>query len=66
MSGGLPVPLYDYRCADCGAWDQRIGGLDDHTALCSRCAGVMIRVTEDVFQGYFAPESQQSGLARAR
>jgi putative FmdB family regulatory protein len=60
------VPLYDYRCVDCGAWEQIIGGLDSHTALCSRCDGVMIRVTADIFQGYFVPETHQSELIQVR
>ncbi|MFZ5453467.1 MAG: zinc ribbon domain-containing protein [Thermodesulfobacteriota bacterium] len=60
------MPLYEYRCADCGAWDQRIGGLDDDTALCSQCDGIMIRVTVDIFRGYFAPESDQSQKAQVR
>lgn len=53
------MPLYEYRCVDCGAWDQRIGGLDDDTALCSRCRGLMMRVTADVFRGYFEAEELQ-------
>ncbi|MDD2903182.1 MAG: zinc ribbon domain-containing protein [Syntrophales bacterium] len=60
------MPLYDYRCADCGAWDQRIGGLDDDTALCSQCDGIMIRVTLDIFQGYFAWETDQAKQAQGR
>ena len=59
------MPLYDYRCVDCGAWDRRMGGLDDHTALCSRCGGVMMRVTADVFQGYFVAESDQPQVVQA-
>ncbi len=59
------MPIYDYRCVDCGAWDQRIGGLDDHTALCSRCRGIMMRVTADVFQGYFNAEVHQPGRVQA-
>jgi putative FmdB family regulatory protein len=58
------VPLYDYRCADCGAWDRRIGGLDDHTALCSRCRGLMMRVTEDIYQGYFVRTGYASEKAQ--
>ena len=60
------MPLYDYRCADCGAWDRRVGGLDDQTALCSRCAGIMLRLTEDVFIGYFAPESRKTESVQVR
>lgn len=33
--------------------DKRIAGLDDHTALCIRCGGVMLRQDEDVFMAYF-------------
>lgn len=58
------MPFYEYRCADCGAWDQRLGGLDDHTALCSRCRGMMMRVTEDIYQGYFAQGSYESEKAQ--
>ena len=26
------MPTYHYRCVDCNCEDQRIAGLDDHTA----------------------------------
>lgn len=58
------MPVYDYRCLDCGARDRRIGGLDDHTALCPRCSGVMIRLTEDLLQVYFNGKSEQAGLGQ--
>lgn len=50
------MPLYDYRCIDCGARDRRIGGIDDHAVLCCRCRGVMLRLTEEIFQGFFTGE----------
>jgi putative FmdB family regulatory protein len=47
------LPIYEYRCVDCGGRNQRVAGLDDHTALCTRCSGLMLRLDEDVFQPYF-------------
>ena len=36
-----------------GAQDQRVAGVDDHTAMCISCEGLMLRLNEDVFQPYF-------------
>ena len=47
------MPIYEYQCVDCGGQDQRVAGLDDHTALCTHCGGLMLRLDEDVFQPYF-------------
>jgi len=47
------MPLYEYQCVDCGGWDQRVAGLDDHTAICAHCGGLMLRLDEDVFRPYF-------------
>ncbi len=47
------MPLYEYQCVDCGGQDQRMAGLDDHTALCTECGGLMLRLDEDVFKPYF-------------
>ncbi len=47
------MPLYEYQCVDCGTQDQRVAGLDDHTAICISCEGLMLRLNEDVFQPYF-------------
>ena len=30
-----------------------MAGLDDHTAICIACEGLMLRLNEDVFQPYF-------------
>ena len=49
----LIMPIYEYQCLDCGSQDQRVAGLDDHTALCTQCGGLMLRLDEDVFQPYF-------------
>jgi len=38
------MPLYEYKCVDCGENDHRIAGLDDHTALCAKCGGLMLRL----------------------
>ncbi len=40
------MPLYNYQCPDCGAHDQRLGGLDDHLALCLDCGGLMLRLDD--------------------
>jgi putative FmdB family regulatory protein len=47
------MPLYEYQCLDCAGCDKRVAGLDDHTAICSQCGGVMLRRDEDVFGAYF-------------
>ena len=47
------MPLYEYRCLDCPCQDKRVAGLDDHTALCIHCGGVMFRQDEDVFRACF-------------
>ena len=48
------MPLYEYQCTDCGQREPRIGAVDDHTALCVHCGGLMLRLDEDVFTPYFA------------
>jgi putative FmdB family regulatory protein len=52
------MPLYEYQCVDCGSHDQRVAGLDDHTAICVTCRGLMLRLNEDVFEPYFEEVSQ--------
>ncbi len=47
------MPIYEYQCVDCGEQDHRVAGLDDHTALCFQCGGLMLRLDEDIFQPYF-------------
>ena len=49
------MPAYNYQCADCGARDQRIAGLDDHVAICHLCDGLMLRTDEDLFAAYAVP-----------
>jgi putative FmdB family regulatory protein len=44
------MPLYDYQCVDCGAQDLRLAGIDDHTALCVECGGLMLRLDVDIFK----------------
>lgn len=60
------MPLYDYRCTDCDSLDGRIGGIDDHMAFCFSCGGIMIRVTADIFQDYFASDSSQRKRAQSQ
>ncbi|RJR33569.1 MAG: hypothetical protein C4567_16685 [Deltaproteobacteria bacterium] len=47
------MPLYEYQCLDCGNRDERLAGLDDHTAVCLLCRGLMLRQDEDLFGRYF-------------
>ena len=53
------MPLYLYRCTDCNSEDQRIAGLDDHTALCSGCGGLMLRLDENLFKPNFDEPQQE-------
>lgn len=55
------MPLYAYQCLDCDGIDHRVAGLDDHTALCLRCRGLMLRLNEDVFQPYFREDGSRLG-----
>ena len=55
------MPIYEYQCVDCGSQDQRVAGLDDHTAICISCEGLMLRLNDDVFTPYFE-EVEKSGV----
>jgi len=59
------MPIYEYQCVDCGGLDQRVAGLDDHTALCTQCGSLMLRLDEDVFQPYFEEVSPPVRPAKA-
>jgi putative FmdB family regulatory protein len=48
------MPLYEYYCVDCHTQDTRVAALDDHTARCTRCGGLMFRLDADVFGPYFS------------
>ncbi|MHB9071972.1 MAG: FmdB family zinc ribbon protein [Desulfobaccales bacterium] len=47
------MPIYEYQCLGCPAQDKRVAGLDDHTAFCIQCGGVMLRQDEDLLHPYF-------------
>jgi putative FmdB family regulatory protein len=47
------MPIYGYRCLDCGSWDQRVAGLDDEAAMCTKCEGLMLRVADNILRPYF-------------
>lgn len=55
------MPIYEYQCMDCGGWDNRVAGMDDHTALCIECGSLMLRLDEDIFQQYFEEVSSPEG-----
>ena len=60
------MPIYEYQCVDCSARERRIAALDDHTALCVACGGLMLRLDGDAFQAYFevVPPPGCDGLCR--
>ncbi|MEJ5330574.1 MAG: FmdB family zinc ribbon protein [Desulfobaccales bacterium] len=58
------MPLYEYQCVDCGAADLRVAGLDDHTAICMECGGLMLRLNEDIFRPYFEEEAPAPAASR--
>ena len=49
------MPVYQFQCMDehCGLQEPVIAGLDDATAICSRCGGLMLRLDEDLFTPYY-------------
>jgi putative FmdB family regulatory protein len=55
------MPLYNYQCVDCGGRDQRVAGIDDATAICVQCGGLMLRLEEDVFRPYFSTAQNNTG-----
>lgn len=57
------MPSYEYKCIQCGAEEERIGGLDDNTALCVECGDLMLRLNEDIFRPYFEQPAAAESLA---
>ena len=60
-----------------GTATQRVAGLDDYTAICANCGGLMLRLDEDPFTPYFAVpilsqeeiddhETEKSGSLKSR
>ncbi|WP_449244925.1 hypothetical protein [Desulfobacca acetoxidans] len=47
------MPAYLYKCVSCQVEEIRIGGLDDHVALCHDCGDLMLRLDYDLFSPYF-------------
>jgi putative FmdB family regulatory protein len=56
------MPLYDYQCLNCGAQEALVAALDDHTAICLLCGGLMQRRAEDLFQPYFPEADNEDHL----
>jgi len=59
------MPIYEYQCVDCRGVDERVAGLDDQTAICVQCGGLMLRLDEDVFRPYFEDSEPQVTLEKA-
>lgn len=49
------MPAYLYQCTNCQVEETRIGGVDDHFALCKDCHHLMLRLDLDLFAPYFGP-----------
>jgi predicted nucleic acid-binding Zn ribbon protein len=49
------MPVYEFQCTDenCGLQEPVIAGLDDATAICSRCGALMLRRDEDPIIPYY-------------
>ena len=50
------MPVYAYKCLDCGVPDLRVTGVNDDIALCHLCQGLMLRQNaepRDALQQYF-------------
>lgn len=47
------MPAYQYQCVQCQTSETRIGGVDDHVAVCNRCGHLMLRLDNDLFAPYF-------------
>lgn len=60
------MPSYEYKCIHCGAEDERIGGLDDNTALCMDCGDLMLRLNEDAFRPYFEATGEEKTVAEEK
>jgi putative FmdB family regulatory protein len=43
------MPLYEFQCVDCGDRDERVAKVDDCTAICANCGGLLLRLAEDLF-----------------
>ncbi len=57
------MPIYEYQCVDCRGVDERVAGLDDQTAICVQCGGLMLRLDEDVFRPYFEESEPSEAVA---
>jgi hypothetical protein len=48
------MPAYHYQCVECQKREVRIGGVDDHLAVCVCCGHLMVRLDNELFAPYFA------------
>ncbi len=63
------MPVYNYQCIYCQVTESRIGGVDDHLAICANCWGLMVRLDHDLFSPYFeaaAVPANPTGLRSQR
>ena len=56
------MPAYRYQCVHCQLQEIRIGGVDDHCAVCMDCGQLMLRLDLDLFRPYYAAQPSESAL----
>lgn len=59
------MPIYEYKCVDCGGRDSRVAGIDDYTALCAACGGLMLRLDDDLCSRIL-PRIEEGNMARKK
>lgn len=52
------MPIYEFKCLDCAAVEQRLAGPHDIAAICARCNGMMLRFDDEAMGLYFDKVSQ--------
>jgi hypothetical protein len=55
------MPGYHYQCTNCQVAEVRIGGVDDHLAICAYCGHLMLRLDYDLFSPYFDKSANSGG-----
>ena len=58
----IAMPMYEYRCPECGVEESRVAGVDDRTVVCTGCSNIMYRLTsdDDLFEAYWDKPSRSS------
>jgi hypothetical protein len=60
------MPAYHYQCVACQQREVRIGGVDDHLAICVACGHLMLRLDHEIFAPYFDRRVRKVGGSDAQ